>query len=173
MLNKQQKKDIVKDLVEKLKVAKSVVFSDFQGLGAKDIQGLRQELRKESVDYKVVKLTLLKRALRLAGLDVSNFNFQVPLSVSLSREDEVTAAKILAGFSKKNDKLKIVSGVLDNKIIDAGRVKALAALPGKQELRGQLVSVIASPLRGFVSVLVGNIRGLINVLNSQSNKLSS
>lgn len=173
MLSKEQKKNIVKDLVEKLKAAKSVVFSDFQGLGAKDIQGLRQELRKEGVDYKVIKLTLLKRALRLAGMDVSNFNFQVPLSVSLSQEDEVTAAKILAGFSKKHDKLKIVSGVLDNKIIDAGQVKALATLPSKQELLGQLVYVISSPLRELASVLSGNIRGLINVLNAQSNKLSS
>ena len=172
MLNKEQKKNIVKDLVERLKAAKSVVFSDFQGLPSKDIQGLRRELRKEGVDYKVVKLTLLKRALRLAGLDVSDFNFQVPLSVSLSREDEVVAAQILAAFSKKNEKLKIVSGVLDNKIIDASLVKALAALPSKQELRGQVVYVLSSPLRGLATVLNGNIRGLINVLNAKS-KLSS
>src|SRR3989344_4176864 len=118
MLNKAQKVEIVKNLVEELKAAKAVVFSDFTGLPAKDIQSLRKDLNREGADYKVVKLTLLKRALRLAGLDVSNFNFQVPLSVSMSREDEVAAARILQAFSKKNEKLKVVSGVLGSLIID-------------------------------------------------------
>lgn len=166
MLNKQQKRDIVKDLIEQIKTAKAAVFSDFGGLPTKDIQKLRSTLRKEGVSYKVVKLTLLKRAMRLAGLDVSGFNYAVPLSVSLSTEDEVAAAKILYDFSKKNDKLKIVSGFLDGIILDAAQVKALALLPDKQTLRGQLVGVIASPLRGFVSVLSGNLRGLVNVLNA-------
>jgi len=67
---------------------------------------------------------------------------------------------------RKNDKLKIVSGILDHRMIDAGTVKALAALPDKQTLRGQLVGVIAAPLRGFVTVLSGNLRGLVNVLNA-------
>ena len=165
MLKKQQKKDIVKDLAEQIKSAKAGVFSDFSGLGAKEIQSLRQTLRKEGVSYKVVKLTLVKKALRLAGLDAAKFNFAVPVSVSLS-SDETAAAKLLQDFAKKHEQLKIVSGILDSKIIDASAVKTLAALPGKQELRGQLVYVIASPLRGFVSVLSGNLRGLVNVLSA-------
>lgn len=166
MLKKQQKKDIVIDLAEAFKKAKAGVFSDFSGVGAKDVQALRQNLKKEGISYKVVKLTLIKRALKLAGLDVSGFNPTVPVSVSLSSQDEVAAARILQDFAKKNEKLKIVSGILDQKLIDAGQVKALASLPGKQTLIGQLVGVIASPLRGFVSVLAGPARGLVNVLNA-------
>jgi len=166
MLNKQQKVEVVKKLVADLKAAKAAVFSDFTGLPARDVQNLRKDLAKEGISYKVVKLTLLKRAMRAAGLDVSAFNYAVPLSVSLSREDEVAAAKILQGFAKKNEKLKIVSGVLDGRILDAAQVKALASLPSKQELRGQLVGVIAGPLRGLVNVLAGPARGLVNVLNA-------
>ena len=173
MLNKQQKKDIVKDLVDEIKSAKAAVFSDFGGLPARDIQSLRADLRREGVSYKVVKLTLLKRAMRSAGLDVSAFNFTVPLSISLSVDDETVAARILQDFAKKNEKLKIVSGVLDGKILDATQVRALASLPTKQELLGQLVGVISSPLRGLATVLIGNIRGLINALNARSSKLSS
>ena len=166
MLNKEQKKTVVKDLVQELKSAKALVLSDFQGLPTRDIQKLRADLRREKVSYKVVKLTLLKKALRQAGVDVSQFNFAAPLSVSLSAEDEVIGAKILAAFAKTHDKLKIVGGYLGAEFLDATRVKAMAALPGKQELRGQLVYVIASPLRGLVSVLQGNMRGLVNVLNA-------
>jgi len=168
MLTKQQKKDIVIELASQIKSAKAAVFSDFGGLRTADIQTLRQTLRKEGVSYKVVKLTLLKRAMIAAGLDVSGFDFTVPLSVSLSNDDELAAARILQDFSKKHDKLKIVSGVLDGQILGALQVKALASLPTKQQLLGQLVGVIASPLRGLASVLSGNMRGLINVLNAKS-----
>lgn len=166
MLKKQQKIDLVKDLVEKIKAAKAAVFSDFGGLPARDIQALRRTLKTEGVTYKVVKLSLLKRAMRAAGLDVSGFNFKVPLSVSLSDADETAAARVIQDFAKKNDKLKIVSGVLDGRMLDASQVKALASLPTKQQLLGQLVGVISSPLRGLASVLSGNIRGLINVINA-------
>jgi|SRR3989344_6750749 len=166
MLKKAQKKTIVTDLAEQFKAAKAGVFSDFSGLGARDVQTLRQALKKENVSYKVVKLTLIKRALRLAGFDVSSFNFAVPVSVSLSGDDETATARILQDFAKKHEQLKMVSGILDHKLIDSAQVKALATLPDKQTLRGQLVGVIAGPLRGFVTVLSGNLRGLVNVLNA-------
>lgn len=166
MLKRQQKKDLVKALVEEIKDARGIVLSQFQGLPAKEIQDLRQELRKDHVKHKVVKLTLLKRTLRQAGIDVRQFNFQVPLAVSFSKEDDLLPAKLLHAFAKQHEQLKIVAGILDRKFIDAAQVKVLAVLPGKQELRAQVVGVIAGPLRGFVSVLSGNLRGLVNVLDS-------
>lgn len=166
MLNKEQKKQIVQDLSAELKGARAVVFSDYQGMTTRDIQELRTLLRKEAVKYKVVKLTLLKRALEAAGIDTAKFTFGQPLSASYSVTDEVAPAKILNTFSKKHEHLKIVAGVLDGKFIEGKEVKALAALPSKQELQGQLVGVIAGPLRGMVSVLSGNLRGLVQVLNA-------
>lgn len=166
MLTKKQKKDTVDLLLTQLGAAKAGVFSGYQGLSTADTSLLRRELGKEGISYKVVKLTLLKKALARAGIDTSSFNFTVPLSISLSKEDEVATAKIIANFAKKHDKLQILGGILDRKLISAAEVKNLSVLPSKQELLGQVVGVIASPLRGLVTVLSGNIRGLLNVLNA-------
>lgn|SRR3989338_5174255 len=168
MLNKEQKKKLVVDLAGQLKTAKGAVFSSYQGLATRDSQKLRADLRKEGVSHKVVKISLLKRALTKAGIDNSSMNVNLPVAVSISNEDEVAAARIVQAFVKGNERLQILSGVLENKVIDGAQVKMLANLPGKQELRGQVVSVISSPLRGLVSVLSGNIRGLVNVLNAKS-----
>lgn len=170
MLNKAQKKQIVTDLTQQFREAKAAVFSDFQGLPAKDIQEVRAKLGAAGIMHKVVKLTLVKKALAAAGIETEKFNFQVPVAVSLSKDDEVAPAKILSDYAKINDKLKVLAGVLGNRFIDLAEVKALASLPGKQELLGQLVGVLAGPLRGMVSVLSGNLRGLMSVLNAIKEK---
>lgn len=166
MLNREQKKKLVSDLAAELSDSRGIVFSSFEGLATKDIQGLRGELRRENIKHKVVKLSLLKRALRRIGVDSEKLGVRLPLAISWSQEDEVAPAKILSTFAKTHDKLKIVAGVLEKQLLDAMQVKNLASLPGKQELRAQVVGVIASSLRGLVSVLAGNLRGLVNALNA-------
>ncbi|MDP3741392.1 MAG: 50S ribosomal protein L10 [bacterium] len=167
MLTKPQKQKIVKDLSQELISAKGIVFTSFQGLTTKDSQELRRLLRKENVQHKVVKITLVKKALERSGISSDGLSTNLPMAVSWSLEDEVMAAKILSTFAKAHESLKIVSGILDKKFLDAATLKQLAALPGKLELRGQLVGVLASPLRGLVTVLSGNIRGFLNVLNAR------
>lgn len=166
MLNKAQKKELVEKLSAELAGLKGAVLSSFQGLPAAQMQKLRGQLRGEGVQSKVVKLTLLRRVLEKIGVDVSSFNYTVPLTLSWSADDEVLPAKILNTFAKKQENLKMVAGVLAGKLIDGTQVKALAMLPGKQELQGQLVGVIAGPLRGLVSVLSGNMRQLVYALNA-------
>src|SRR3989338_6598135 len=166
MLNKDQKKQLVIELAEKLKTAKGAVFSSYQGLATRDSQKLRADLRKEGGSHKVVKISLLKRALTKAGIDSSTMNVNLPVAVSISEEDEVAPARIVAAFAKTNENLKILSGVLESKVIDWIQVKMLASLPGKQELRGQLVTVLAGPMRNLAGVLSGNIRQVVYVLNA-------
>lgn len=170
MLKKAQKKQLVNELAKELDGAKGIVFSDFQGLPDADIQKLRMELRKQDVRHKVVKLTLLQRILRRIGVDLAKFDYHVPLAVSYSREDEALPAKLLKAFAKTHDKLKILAGIVDRRLVDSATVNQLASLPGKQELRGQLAAVIAGPLRSLVSVLAGNLRGLVQVLNGIKDK---
>ena len=168
MLKKAQKKQLVNDLAKELETAKGLVLSDFQGLPDADIQKLRMELRKQGVKHKVVKLTLLQRVFRRLGVDTAKFDYHVPMAVSYSSEDEILPARLIKAFARTHDKLKIMGGLMDRRLLDGAAMTQLASLPGKQELRGQLANVIASPLRGLVSVLAGNIRGLINVLNAKS-----
>jgi len=166
MLSKQQKKDIVKNLTEDLKRAKSVVFSDYQNLKAADAQKLRADLRQQGVAHKVIKITLLKKALERAGIDTADFSFQKPLAVTYSPEDEAAPARVLSAFAKANSGLELLGGVFGGQLVGLGEVNALASLPSKQELRGRVVGAIAGPLRGLVGALSGNLRQVVYVLKA-------
>lgn len=170
MQTKDQKKKLVKDLAEKVKSSKSVVFADFKGVKVKDLTELKKELRKEGVDFKVSKKTLINIAFKEAGIDVDTRKMEGQVAVSISSQDEVAPAKIIEKFSKKNENLKILGGILENKLLGIDQVKALAKLPSKEELLGILVGTIKAPISGFVNVCAGNIRGLVQVLKAISEK---
>jgi large subunit ribosomal protein L10 len=170
MQTKDQKKKLVKDLAEKVKSSKSVVFADFKGVKVKDLTELKKELRKEGVDFKVSKKTLINIAFKEAGIDVDTRKMEGQVAVSISSQDEVAPAKIIEKFSKKNENLKILGGILENKSLGIDQVKALAKLPSKEELLGILVGTIKAPISGFVNVCAGNIRGLVQALKAISEK---
>jgi large subunit ribosomal protein L10 len=165
MLTKDQKKELVKDLTAKIKAAKAVVFADFRGLKVKDLSELKKELRKSDASFKVAKKTLMDIALKDAGLSYDTEKLEGQIALALSK-DEVTAAKIIDTFSKKNENIKILGGIVNAKGMTDAEVKALAKLPGKPELLAKLVGTINAPVSGFVNVLAGNIRGLVQVLKA-------
>ncbi|HLN18908.1 MAG TPA: 50S ribosomal protein L10 [Patescibacteria group bacterium] len=166
MQTRDQKKQIVKDLAEKLKVSKAVVFSDYKGLSVKDMTTLRKELRSQDVDFNVVKKTLMNLALKDAGfeLDVRKMEGQIALAVASG--DEVSAAKIIAKTAKVNENIKIISGILGKNVLTREEVIALSKLPSKDELLAKMVGALNAPVSGFVNVLAGNLRGLVNVLKA-------
>lgn len=166
MLTKDQKKVLVKELTEKIKTAKSSVFVDFKGLKVKDVTELKKELRKAGVEYAVVRKTLLEIALANAGIEAKVTGMEGQIAISLSNEDEIVAAKIIDKFAKTNENLKMVGGVLGVQVMSAQEVKALAKVPSKEELLAKLVGTINAPVSGFVNVLAGNLRGLVQVLNA-------
>ena len=170
MQTKQQKEAIVKDLAGKLKDSKAVVFSDYKGLTVKDMTALRNDLRKEGVDLKVLKKTLLGIALKDAGIEMDVKKLEGQIAVAVSRNDEVAAAKIIAKMAKANENIKIVGGILGTKELSVAEVDALAKLPSKEELLAKLVGTINAPVSGFVNVLAGNLRGLVTVLKAVSEK---
>ncbi|NTV41212.1 MAG: 50S ribosomal protein L10 [Candidatus Moranbacteria bacterium] len=167
MLTRNQKHELVSELTEKIKVAKSAVFVDFKGLKVKDVTTLKRTLRASDVQYVVVRKTLIDIALKNAGIegaDIAGLEGQIALS--LSNADEVSAAKIIDEFAKTNENVKILGGALGNQLMNAEQVKALAKIPSKQQLLGQLVGTLNAPVSGFVNVLAGNLRGLVGVLNA-------
>lgn len=171
MLTKNQKIELVKNLTEKIKSAKSAIFVDYKGLKVKDLTELKKSLRKSGTDYVVVRKTLIDLAFKNAGikdLDVKSMEGQIALS--LSKEDEVSGAKIIDGFSKTNENVKMLGGILGTQIMDAAQVKALAKIPSKEELLAKLVGTLNAPVSGFVNVLAGNLRGLVQVLKAVSEK---
>jgi len=166
MQTKAQKETIVKDLTDKLKKIKSAVFADYAGLSVVKLTKLRRELRGQGVDIKVIKKTLVDISLKNAGInDADAKKMPGQLAVITGYDDEVAPAKIVYGFSRKEDKLKILGGILNNAFIDAAGIVGLAKLPSRPELLGKLVGTIAAPMSGMLNVLQGNMRGLVQVLS--------
>lgn len=167
-----QKSEILRDLKTKMEDSKSIIFTKFNKLGAKDNEELRKQLKKERGEYYVAKKTLLGLALKdknIAGLNPKEFDGKV--AVVFSYGDEVSPAKVVDKFiSDKEDKVDFVGGILENKYINAEEVKALAKLPSKQELYAKLVGSINAPVSGFVNALAGNLRKVVYVLKAIEEK---
>ncbi|NTU66529.1 MAG: 50S ribosomal protein L10 [Candidatus Moranbacteria bacterium] len=168
MQTRAQKEAIVKDLTAKLKNSKAVVFSDFKGMTTKDMTILRREMRAEGLDFGVFKKTLIDIAIKDAGLSMIVNDLDGQIAVAVSGGDEVAAAKIISKFGKANENLKIVAGILGEKVISRDEVIALAKLPSKEEMLAQFVRTINAPVSGFVNALAGNIRNLVQVLKAVS-----
>lgn len=167
MLTKNQKIELVKGLTERIKAGKSAIFVDFKGLKVKDSTELKKSLRAAGVEFVVVRKTLLDIAIKNAGIEgVSIKGMEGQVAISISNLDEVAAAKIIDTFAKTNENIKMLGGVLGNQILSAAEVKALAKIPSKEQLLGQLVGTLNAPISGFVNVLAGNLRGLVQVLNA-------
>jgi len=169
---KQQKQEISRDIEERLKKAKSVVFTSFTGLTVKENEALRTELVQGESEYYAAKKTLLDRVLKqsqVTGIDARGFEGQI--AITFGYNDEVAPAKILAKYIKGSDgRLKFLGGILEGKFLDASGVTELATLPSKEELYAKIVGSINAPVSGFVNVLAANLRGLVGVLSAISTK---
>ena len=164
---RKEKEEIVSNLAEELNKAKSLVFTDYQGLTVSDIQELRNKVQEKEGDYKVIKNSLFQKALEaseLKGIEVGEM--KGPLALGIGFADEVAPAKEIHTFAKGKETPKMSGGVLEGKYLDNKEITALAQLPSKEELMAKVVGSINAPVSGFVNVLAGNIRGLVSVLNN-------
>jgi len=169
MLTKTQKRELIKELVDKIKRQKSLVFTDISGLNVGEMQKLRRELKRTGIDYKVAKKTLITLALKEAKQDIDITKITGSLGVAFSYEDPISSAKIIFKFAKEHKNLKIVGGIMENRFLTFNEVENLSKIPSKEELLAILVSSIKGPIFGFVNVLQGNLRNLIGVLNAVKN----
>lgn len=171
---KEQKKEILENLADKIKRAKSIIFTRFDGLGVKDNEDLRKQLKKENSEYYAVKKTLLNLAFKdhqIKGFDIENFEGRI--AAIFNYEDEAMPAKIIDEFkSSHEEKLDFVGGILTGtaparkNFITAQELGALAKLPSRQELYAQIVGSINAPISGLVNSLAGNLRNLVYVLKA-------
>ena len=171
--NKLQKQEILRNLSEKFKKSKSVVFAGFNALTVKDNENLRNQLRKENSEYYVAKKTLMNLAFKENKLDINVRDFDGKVAAIFSYDDEIAPAKILGNFRKdkeKEEKVFFLGGILEGKLLSKKEVEALAQLPSKHELYAKLVGSLNAPISGFVNVLAGNIRNLLNVLKAIEEK---
>jgi large subunit ribosomal protein L10 len=147
------KKQIVQGLIEEFKSAQTLLVADYRGLTVEQDTEMRSALRKEDVIYKVVKNTLATFAAKEAGLECLNPLFEGPTAIAYSTKDVVAPAKVLQKYADKIEAFTIKGGVMEKKAIDVQEVKALAAIPSKEVLYGQIVCGIAAPITGLAMIL--------------------
>lgn len=162
----EQKKEIVAELKERLERSQVAILADYKGLDVAAMNDLRRKLRADDIEFRVVKNTLLLRAAQDTDTALLKDHFKGPSAVALSYEDPVAPAKILTQFAKDNDQLEIKAGVMSGKVLDLTDLKALAALPSKEVLLGQLAGVLNAVPTSFVRALAEIPRQMLNVLNA-------
>ena len=166
----EEKKEIVDDLHGRFAKSSLVILTDFTGLDVAMVSDLRRKLKEAGIEYRVAKNTLMARASEGTQVAVLKDLFQGPGAVAISYADPVAPAKILTKFADDTKKLGIRGAALNGKLIDQNAVKALAALPSREVLLSQLLSVMAAVPTSMVRVLAGVPRGLLNVLNAYKEK---
>lgn len=172
---KEQKSEALKNLKNKISDQKSMVFINYKGLGVKEISTLREELKEKDSQLLVAKKTLMKIALKENKIDANPEEMEGQIGLVFGFEDELSPAKILYDFSKKNklsdgkNNLEILGGYIEsqkNEFLSPAMIIQLGQLPSKKELLAKLVGSISSPIVGFNNVLQGNIKGLLRVLST-------
>ncbi|NLY90733.1 MAG: 50S ribosomal protein L10 [Firmicutes bacterium] len=161
-----EKEAIVNEVYEKLSRSQGVVLVDFRGLTVQEATELRKKLREAGVELRVVKNTLTRFAAEKANLSDLVPYLEGPTAIAFGYNDPVSPAKILSDFAKDHKNLELKGGVLEGKVIDQAMVKALAEVPTREVLLGQLAGLLQAPVRNLVNVLSAPLRNTVYVLDA-------
>ena len=153
MMNKDQKKQYIQEMTAQFDKSEAVIVTHYQGLTVSQLDDLRKKMREHGVKFKITKNKITKLALEKTKCkDISNL-FTGPTAVAMS-EDAITSAKILTNFSKENENLKILGGIMGNDILDVAGVQNVATLPTLDEARAKIVGILRSPAQKIASILL-------------------
>lgn len=170
-LTKQHKQDIVSEVAELLSASKMTVVVKYQGTTVKALQTLRREARTNGTKVKIIKNRLVIQALKATDSlkNADTKPLEGMLLYAFNNEDEVAAAQSINNFAKQAPTLEFVGAfAADGEFIDAASVKALAVLPGKNQLVAGLIYTLQSPLRGVTSSLSGNLHDILRGLEAKA-----
>ena len=147
-----QKEALVEEIKTRLTSAEGMILVDYRGLTVKEMQGLRGKVRDAGGDLTVYKNRLTQIALRELAMPSLDEYLTGPTAFVFSGADPVAPAKALQDFSKLHPALEIKGGLVQNQVVDAANVKAIASLPSREELIAKLMGVLLSPVRGFMGM---------------------
>jgi len=170
-LNRTEKEEVIGQLREKMARAKAAILAEPKGLDVATVTDLRKKFRDAKVDYKIVKNTLAQRAAKGTPVEPLVEKFVGPTALIMSYDDVVTPAKILVDFAKDRENFAIRTAVIEGKVIDVNGVKALAKMPGLQELRGTIAMMIAQPATKLARMIGTPGQQLAQVVNARKDQL--
>ena len=153
MMSKEQKKNYVEEMKKVFSSNEAVMIAHYKGLNVKQLDKIRDEMRKSGIFFKVTKNRITKLALKETKCkDLEKF-FKGPTAAAIS-SDPIMSAKILAKYAKGDSHLKIVAGFMDGKVLDEKEVSVIATLPSLEEARAKIVGILATPAQKLVSILL-------------------
>lgn len=165
-MKRSEKERAVEALHEKFSRARAVLLTDYRGLNMSAMNALRSQLRGASVEYRVVKNTLMTRAADGTDMMLLKDHFFGPCAVALSYEDPVAPAKVLMKFSEDHAALEVKAGVVEGRLVDLPGIKRLSKLPSHEVLLTQLLVLMNTPVANLVMVLGGVLTKFMGVLEA-------
>jgi large subunit ribosomal protein L10 len=159
-MNKEEKAAVVEEIAEQLQGAEAIIAVDYRGISVPDAAALRARLRDADATFRVVKNRLTLLAAEKAGTEPLRELLEGPTALTFVRGDAAVAAKALNDFARTADALKFKGGILGDETLTVEQIVAIARLPAREVLHGQLVGTIASPLTGLVGGLNALLAGI-------------
>lgn len=171
-MDKATKESQVAELKQVLAGVSSVILTQYQGLPVETMTELRRSLREARVGYRVIKNTLLRLATEGTSLAGLAKHLVGPIGMAWPLSDEpAAAAKACLDFAKKIEKFGIKAGWADGEVLDEAGVKRLSTMPGKSEVRAQLLALLLTPPQQFLALLQAAQRDMLGVLNARKDEL--
>ncbi|MGC8779584.1 MAG: 50S ribosomal protein L10 [Anaerolineae bacterium] len=170
-ITREKKGVMVEGYVERLRRSQAVLITEYRGLTVKQLEALRRELRGCESELMVTKNTLVARALAEAGMAVPDKLLKGPIAVTFCFGEPAAPAKTLNKWARDTKVLTVRGGIMGQTVFDEAGVQALTELPGRDQLRGQVLGALQAPIAGLVNVLAGPLRGFLNVLNARIGQL--
>lgn len=171
-MNRTQKEQTVEALRSDLEQVEALYLADFRGLTVEEVNTLRHEFRQAGCTYKVVKNTLLKLAIEGTDKEEISSLLEGPTAIAYSQEDPLAPAKLLAKFAKEYAKFEIKGGYFEG-ARNAEEVVAISKMPGREELRSQLLATMLAVPQGLLRLMQAPAQRMLLVLEARKRQLES
>ena len=172
MKPKEKKKDEIFELQHTFQESKGIIVAGYKGLNVSEMNNLRVSLREDNLRFRVVKNTLARKASENTPIEKAVDLFNGPVGIAIAKNDPVVLSKKILDFSKNNDKLVIMGGIIEGKRYSAIDLKVVSELPSREVLLSMLVGTIQSPLSTFASLMQATIRQFLYALEGLKSKKS-
>jgi large subunit ribosomal protein L10 len=170
-MKRSEKEQIVAEVAEVAGRAHGMFFTDFSGLTVGQATELRREFHKSGITYRVVKNTLIQKALeQIGGYDTVFTKLVGPTGVAFAFDDPIAPAKIIQKFSEKHSKVSLKVCVLERQVYDGSRLGELAKLPSRKDMMAAILGSVQAPLAGVPMVINAVLRDLVSVVGEIEKK---
>jgi len=172
-MNREQKATAVAEIAEQIKESDAVFAVDYRGISVTQAAAVRAQLRDADATFRVVKNSLTERAADEAGMEQLKAMLTGPTALTFVRGDAASAAKAISTFNRETSLLEFKGGVMNGETLEVEQLQAIAKLPTRDVLYGQLVGMVAAPITGLARSLGGLLGGLAVALGQVAEKKAS